>query len=110
VATLRVTAIVFTTIMALVAGWAHAKTPLEPGGSGYVDTKHPKISKDYYIVRKGDTNQCDIESGDWTKKPENAVGNAPYASKDYAKAALKKFPECKDTKTDEAPGKKHRKK
>ena len=102
--------VVFTTILALVPGWARAKMPLEPGGAGYVDTKHPKIGKDYYIVRKGDTNQCDIESGDWAKKPENAVGDAPYASKDYAKTALKKFPECKGTKIDEAAGKKHGKK
>lgn len=107
---MRVAAVVFTTMIELVAGWAHAKTPLEPGGAGYVDTKHPTIGKDYYIVRKGHTNQCEIKSGDWTEKPENAVGNAPYASKGYAEAALKKFPECKETTMDEGAGKKRRKK
>ena len=30
------------------------------------------------------------------------VGGAPYASKDYAKAALEKSPECKGGEADEA--------
>jgi hypothetical protein len=46
-------------------------------------------------VRKGDSNKCSIVAGKWEDKPIGATGGAPYASKDYAKAALKTFPECK---------------
>jgi hypothetical protein len=69
---------------------------------GYVDTKHGKVGKDYYVVHKDQSDKCSIVTGDWAKKPEGAIGGAPYASKNYAKAALKKFPECKGGETDEA--------
>ena len=36
-----------------VPGWAEAKDRLEPSGSGFVDTNHPKVTKDYYVVREG---------------------------------------------------------
>jgi hypothetical protein len=90
--------------------WAEARDKLEPGGGEYVDTKHPKVEKDYYVVHKDQSDKCSIVADDWAKKPEGAIGGAPYASKDYAKAALKKFPECKGGETDEASDEKHKKK
>lgn len=76
-----------------VAGWAEA-TDIEPKGGGYVDTRRPKASKDYYVV-KGQGDQCSIVSGDFADRPEGAIGETPYATRKYASAALKKFVECK---------------
>jgi hypothetical protein len=47
---------------------------------------------------------------DFTDKPDGAIGGAPYASKQYAEAALKKLPECKGGEASESEGKKHGKK
>jgi hypothetical protein len=85
-----------------VAGWAEAKDRTQPGGGGYVDTKHPKLGKDYYVVRMRVGDKCSIVSGEWSSKPAGALGGAPYASRDYAKAALKRFPECKGGEIEEA--------
>jgi len=50
------------------------------------------------------------QAGQVGDKPEGAVGDAPYASKSYAKAALKKLPECKGGLVDDETGvKKHKK-
>ncbi len=46
-------------------------------------------------MRMGVGDKCSIVPGEWSSKPAGALGGAPYASKQYAKAALKKFPECK---------------
>jgi len=79
-----------------------AKDRTQPGGGGYVDTKHPKLGKDYYVVRMRVGDKCSIVSGEWSSKPAGALGGAPYASRDYAKAALKRFPECKGGEIEEA--------
>jgi hypothetical protein len=55
----------------------------------------PKVSKDYYVVRKNQSNKCSIVTGEWANKPVGSLGGAPHATKNYAKAALKTFPECK---------------
>jgi hypothetical protein len=96
-------------VAALTPGLAEAKhaNPYNPGGGGYVDTKHSKITKDYYVVSEG--NKCSIVTGEWADKPAGALGGAPYATKGYAEVALKKFPECKGGETDEAVDKKHKK-
>jgi len=93
-----------------VPGWAEAKDRLEPSGSGFVDTNHPKVTKDYYVVREGQGDRCSVVAGDFGKNPEGTIGGAPYASKKYATAALKKFPECKGGEATEPEGKKHGKK
>jgi hypothetical protein len=85
-----------------VAGWAEAKDRTQPGGGGYVDTKHPKLGKNYYVVRMGVGDKCSIVSGEWSNKPAGVLGGAPYASRKYAKAALKTFPECKGGEIEEA--------
>ena len=107
---MRVLTIVLAAAMLQVPGWAEAKNKLEPGGGGYVDTKRPKVGQNYYVVRKGQNDKCSIVTGEWANKPVGTIGGAPYASKDYAKAALKTFPECKDGETDEAADKKHKEK
>jgi hypothetical protein len=61
-------------------------------------------------VHKGQTNQCSIVTGEWANKPVGTLGSAPYATKDYAKAALKTFPECKGGEMDQGADKKHKKK
>jgi hypothetical protein len=92
----------------LVPGWAKAKDPTQSGVGGYVDTNRKKLTKDYFVVREGQSDQCKIVVGDFGDKPEGAIGGAPYASKTYAQAALKTFPQCKGTT--EPEGKKHEKK
>ena len=70
----------------------------------------PKVTKDYYVVREGQSDKCKVVTGDFGNKPVGAIGGAPYANKNYAEVALKKFPECKGGNTDEAADDKHRKK
>jgi len=82
----------------------------EPKGDEFLRQKKPKVAKDYYVVPTGQSHQCSIVAGEWEKKPAGALGGAPYASADYAKAALKTFPECKGGEPDEETDKKHRKK
>jgi hypothetical protein len=104
---MRTPIVALAAIAGLVPGWAEAKKdPYNPGGGGYVDTKHPKVTKDYYVVREGKSDKCSIVTGEWANKPVGAIGGAPYANKNYAKAALKTFPECKGGETDH---KKHKK-
>ena len=82
--------------------------PVRDPGAGFIEQKHGKAGKNYYVVRSD--KGCAITSGRFGDKPEGAVGDAPYASKSYAKAALKKFPECKGGLVDdEMGGKKHKK-
>ena len=64
------------------AGWAQANQLTEPAG-GFL-TKKKQKSKDYYVVRKGNSDQCAVQSGKWENKPEGAIGS-PYASKDHVK-------------------------
>jgi hypothetical protein len=47
-------------------------------------------------------DKCSIVSGEWSNKPAGVLGGAPYASRKYAKAALKTFPECKGGEIEEA--------
>jgi hypothetical protein len=98
--------------MQLVPALAEDQNPYEPGGGQYVDTKHPKESRDFYIVREGASDKCSIVEGDWGETPSGAVGSAPYAGKDYARAAIKKLAECKggESGSDEENDSKHRKK
>ncbi len=109
---MRMSLIVLLVALA-VPEWAEGKDILydHPGGGGYVDTHH-KAPKDYYVVHKGeeDTDKCSVVSANWGDPPEGALGGAPYASKDYAKTALKKFPECKGGDSDEATYEKKNKK
>jgi len=108
---MRIPPVVLVAIAVLqVPGWAEAKTKLEPGGGGYVDTNRPKVTKDYYLVREGQTNKCKIVPAQFGENPKGTIiGGAPYASKKYATAALKKFPECKGGEATEEEGKKHKK-
>src|SRR5262245_55929080 len=93
-----------------VPGWAEAKTQLEPGGGAYVDTNRPKVTKNYYVVREAQSDKCKIVPAEFgTTSPEGTIGGAPYASRKYATAALKKFPECKGGEATEEEGMKHKK-
>jgi hypothetical protein len=109
---MRMPTIVLAAIAVLpVSGWAEAKERLEPRGGEYVDTNHPKVTKDYYVVREGQSDQCKVVAAKFGDPPVGSIGGAPYAGKKYAKAALKKFPECKggevdQTADDKSPGKK----
>jgi hypothetical protein len=77
-------------------------------GAGFIDQKHPKVGKNFYVVRED--NKCTIKPGKFGDKPVGAIGDAPYASKAYAKAALKTIPECKGSVVDdEASGEKRKK-
>ena len=53
-----------------------------------------KLGKNYYMVRRPSSGECSVVP----KKVANdfvMVGKAPYASEQYAKAAIETFPECK---------------
>jgi hypothetical protein len=90
---------------------AEAGNPIQPGGAAFVDTNHPRVTKDYYVVREGQSDKCKVVKGNFGDKPFGAVGSAPYASKKYATAALKKFPDCKGGEADDSMDtKKHGKK
>ena len=108
---MRLSILVFTAVAAaLVPAGSEAGTVREPGQS-FLEHKHPKLQKDYYVVYKGEGDKCSIVSGSWGDAPAGALGGAPYASKEYASAALKKFPECKageveEGSDDKKPGKK----
>ena len=78
----------------------------DPGG-GFVGQKAPKLGKNYYVVRKGDG--CAIQMGKTGENPEGMIGDAPYASKNYAKAAVKAAPECKGGLVEDASSKKNKK-
>jgi len=78
----------------------------DPGG-GFVGQKAPKLGTNYYVVRKGDV--CAIQTGKTGENPEGMIGDAPYASKNYAKAALKAAPECKGGLVEDAFSKKNKK-
>ena len=58
-------------------------------------------------MREGHSDKCKVVTGDFGSNPKGAIGGAPYVSKKYATAALKKFPECKSGNTDEAADDKH---
>jgi len=91
----RLSILVFTAITAaLVPAGSEAGTVREPG-EGFLEHKHPKVQKDYYVVHQGESDKCSIVRGTWGDAPAGALGGAPYASKVYASAALKKFPQCK---------------
>jgi hypothetical protein len=92
------------------AGEGGGRSKLEPSGQGFLKEKHPKLGKNYYVVHEGQTNQCSIVPGEWSSKPAGALGGAPYASRKYAKAALKTFPECKGGEIEEAADEKDKKK
>jgi hypothetical protein len=79
-------------------------------GAGFLSYKHKKATKDFFVVRSGQGDQCSVVQGEFSDKPTGAIGGAPYASKDYAEAALKKLPECKGGEASEFEGKKHGKK
>jgi hypothetical protein len=108
---MRTLAIVLAAIVVMqVPGWAKTKGG-EPGGAGYVDTNRPKVGKDYYVVHEGQSNQCKVVTRGFGEAPPGAIGGAPYATKKYAMAALKTFPECSGGEADEATDtKKHKKK
>ena len=84
-----------------------AEAVRDPGG-GFVGQKRQKLGKNYYVVRK--ENGCAITPGKLGAKPAGALGDAPYASKNYAKAALKTFPECKGGLVEDEFGDKKQKK
>ena len=104
---MRISTIVFAAMgLLLVTGWALADQ-LRDNPGGFLDYKPKKFGKDYYVVREGQSDKCSIEVGKREEEPVGAIGGAPYASKEYAKAALKTFPECKGGETDESADKKH---
>jgi hypothetical protein len=96
------TIVIAVGVIFLFTGSASAQNKVKGGGllqdsPGDTFLPHKKtnvMGKDYYLVRSSN-DQCSVVSGTGDKKPEGMVGNAPYAKKKYAEAAIKNFPECK---------------
>ena len=96
---MRISITVLTALAALLLPiQSKADSVRDPGG-GFVGQKASKLGKNYYVVRKAEG--CAIQTGKTGEKPEGTIGDAPYASKNYAKAALKAAPECKGGLVDE---------
>ena len=93
---MRMLMIVLTAVASvLVSGWVEAGDVGDPG-LGFIKHKRPgDLGQDYYVVRKGNSGKCFITPGDRSDTPVGVVGGAPYASRDYAKTALKSSPECR---------------
>jgi hypothetical protein len=79
----------------LVTGWAEAGTIHEPGQEFIKSKKSQEAGENYYVVRKGESGKCFLVTGYPGDKPVGAVGDAPYANKQYAMNALKASPQCK---------------
>ena len=57
---MRLSILVFTAVAAaLVPAGSEAGTVREPG-QGFLEHKHPKVQKDYYVVYKGEGDKCSI--------------------------------------------------
>jgi hypothetical protein len=77
-----------------------------PDRPAQVKEKHKSLAKGTCptrSLRSGKTitwgDRCSVKRGEWEHKPIGAVGNAPYASEEYANAAIKALPECKGGNT-----------
>ena len=104
---MRVSIMVITAMAVLFPNVGKSEKVRDPG-AGFIDQKRTKAGKNFYVVR--DENGCTIKAGKFGDTPANAIGDAPYASKAYAKAALKAIPECEGSDvSDETSGKKHKK-
>ena len=100
------TTITAIAIMLTAASWAEAKDLSDKSGSSFINYHEKrKESKEYYIVVKdGGGDQCSIVTGAWGENPSGMVGTSPYATRGYAEAALKKFPQCKGGEAEETWG------
>jgi hypothetical protein len=90
---MRKSLVVFSAVaVLLIPNESKSEKVRDPGG-GFIGEKQPKLGKNYYVVREG--NECTIKAGKvFGDKPKGTIGDAPYASKAYAKAALKSLSEC----------------
>jgi hypothetical protein len=85
----------------LTLGLLLAALPWPPptnAGENIPSTK--KLGKNYFVVREPNSSDCKVEA---KKVPKDLimVGKSPYASEQYAKAAIETFPECKSVKSKE---------
>ena len=108
---MRTSIVIFALMAALLLSNRSEAAAVHESGGGFVEEKHPKTGKDYFVVHRGKSDKCSIVTATFGDPPEGALGGAPYATKSYANAALKKFPECKGGESDEPNDKKkHEKK
>ena len=74
---LRLSIFVFTAVaVALAPAGSQAGTIREPG-TGFLEHKHPKVQKDYYVVYKRESDKCSIVIGWWGDAPAGALGGCP---------------------------------
>ena len=88
---MRTSIVIFAAMVALLpSNRSEADSVHEPGGA-FVEQKHPKVGKDYYIIHRGESDKCSIVTGSFGDPPEGALGGAPYAAKGYANAGSRNF-------------------
>lgn len=46
-------------------------------GAGFLSYKHKKATKDFFVVRSGQGDQCSVVQGEFSDKPTGAIGSAP---------------------------------
>ena len=69
-----------------------------PASAGEKIESTKKLGKNYFVVREPNSSDCRVEAKK-VPKATMMVGKSPYASEQYAKAAIDTFPECKSEKT-----------
>jgi hypothetical protein len=105
---MRTSIMVITAMAVMLVPNAGRSGDVRDPGAGFIEQKRPKAGKNFYVVHGDDG--CTIKAGKFGDTPPGAIGDAPYASKAYAKAALKTIPECEGSVIEDKPsGKKHKK-
>ena len=54
----------------------------------FINRKKPMVTKDYYVVRKGDGGKCSIVPGAFGNKPVGVVGDREVQSSPECRAGL----------------------
>ena len=62
-------------VLAPVSHRAHANSVTDQG-AGFLSYKHKKETKDFFVVRAGQGDQCSVVQGQFSDKPAGAIGGA----------------------------------
>jgi hypothetical protein len=76
----------------LVPGSTEAVALKDPS-KGFINHKKPMVTKDYYVVRKGDGGKCSIVPGTFGNKAVGVVGDKAVQSSPECKGGLADDPD-----------------
>jgi hypothetical protein len=72
--------------------------PVNDPGVGFLTYKHKKVTKDYFVMRAGQGDQCSIVQGDFSDKPDGAIGGATTQARTMQRPHSKSFPNARAAK------------